>query len=250
MKKTRIILNSLLTTCFLSSTLAYSTLSNQEEYLYLDNLALECKTDKSSAFHDYMEVYADYFAPLKDQPITFLEIGISFGNSVKMWDRYFTKANLHFIDNTTSQIKYFSPTAHYHYLDQENIQVLSEFARSIPSGFDVIIDDGGHTMSQQKNSFIALFPHVKSGGLYIIEDLHTSYWKDFFGGSGNLLKSGPGTAVGFFTDLVDDLNYTGALTTSASFRRLSEEEKSKLTDYQKNIYSISFYKSMCFIRKR
>jgi hypothetical protein len=47
---------------------------------------------------------------------------------------------------------------------------------TIDGPLDLIIDDGGHTMRQQQTSFGFLFRHLKVGGIYIIEDLHTSRW--------------------------------------------------------------------------
>lgn len=48
--------------------------------------------------------------------------------------------------------------------------------------FDILIDDGGHTMKQQIVTFNEVFPSIKDGGLYLCEDLHTSYWQNYGGG--------------------------------------------------------------------
>ena len=68
--------------------------------------------------------------------------------------------------------------------------------------FDVVVDDGGHSMEQQLTSFRVLFPLLRPGGIYVIEDLDTSY-QEFFGG-------GPpgkaGTTVAFLKELIDSLN--------------------------------------------
>lgn len=45
--------------------------------------------------------------------------------------------------------------------------------------YDIIIDDGSHMVRHVIASFEALFPYLRRGGLYIIEDLHTSYWKRY-----------------------------------------------------------------------
>ena len=47
---------------------------------------------------------------------------------------------------------------------------------------DVVLDDGGHTMEQQINSLIALFPTLSNGGTYLCEDTHTSYFPAHGGG--------------------------------------------------------------------
>jgi len=58
--------------------------------------------------------------------------------------------------------------------DQENVDVLRNLT-SRYGPFDIIVDDGGHTMKQQIASFRTLFPAMKPGGLYFLEDLGTSF---------------------------------------------------------------------------
>jgi hypothetical protein len=45
--------------------------------------------------------------------------------------------------------------------------------------FDIIVDDGGHTMKQQRLSFDNLWKHVAPGGVYLCDDTHTSYWSEY-----------------------------------------------------------------------
>lgn len=160
---------------------------NQDEYRYLDDIALRTGADKGSHFHNYTEIYAKYFGPIKEKPIKFLEIGIYKGASVKLWEEYFKNADLHFMDITFQYAEYYSARSHYHLCNQESIPELEKFIQEAGGEFDIILDDGGHTMSMQITSLTKLFPHVKSGGMYIIEDLHTSYWSSF--GGGNPAKS-------------------------------------------------------------
>ena len=89
-----------------------------------------------------------------------------------------------------------------HYGSQENVTFLQS-VRSETGYFDIIIDDGGHTMTQQLISLQQLLPTVKSGGLYFIEDLQTSYMPSF--GGGYLLNT---TTIEFIKRLVDDLQET------------------------------------------
>lgn len=219
-------------------------LANPEEYRYLDALALQSGADKGSNYHNYTEVYAQYFAPLKDRPIKFLEIGIYQGSSVKLWESYFKQADLHFIDITFSEVQYYSPRSHYHLANQENPRDLEKFIRAAGGDFDIILDDGGHTMNMQIVSFKTLFPHLKSGGLYIIEDLHTSYWPSFGGGENR------GTTVSFLKSLIDELNFVGNRTTRASHRDLAPSLLDSLSPYQREIESIHFYDSLAIIIKR
>lgn len=226
-------------------------LVDETEYLYLDQIALEVGTDKSSSFHNYTRIYSQYFSKYQKAPIKFLEIGIQYGNSVKLWERYFPNADLHFIDINPNQIRYFSTRSHYHFIDQTDRKGLFDFGMLVGGDFDVILDDGGHRMDQIIISFQSLFPFLKSGGLYIIEDLHTSYWSIYGSyGTPEKPKAGPGTAIQFFKDLIDDMNYTGARTWCADSNKVPPDLENTLHIYQKEIESIHFYKSLCIIIKK
>jgi hypothetical protein len=218
-------------------------LYNQEEYHYLNGIALTTEADKGSHCHNYTEFYSQYFSPLREKPIKFLEIGIFKGASVQMWEKYFPHADLHFIDITFQNVEHFSNRSHYHLCDQSNPHQLKQFIQLTGGDFDVILDDGGHTMTQQITSFCTLFPHIKSGGMYIIEDLHTSYWTSYGGG-------GPDSTVNFLKTLIDEVNHVGAKTGRASHLNLSPAILSELNIYQKQIYSIHFYDSAVIIIKR
>lgn len=230
--------------------MAFGALKNNEEYRYMDDLALAAGADKASSYHNYTRVYSQYFAPLKNEPIKFLEIGVYKGASVNLWEHYFTNADLHFMDIDFSRQEYISQNVSYHNVNQEDAAALDAF-RKVEGEFDIILDDGGHTMKQQITSLIYLITAVKSGGMYIIEDLHTSYWKGF-GGYGNPLNplAGPGCTTEFLKALVDCINYPGARTTKANFDLLPPEIYNNLNYWQKNIESIHFYDSICIIIKR
>lgn len=232
------------------NTYSYQVQSD-EEYLLMDTLAIEAGADKSSNFHDYTRIYSNYFKDIKNQPITFLEIGIYKGASVKLWEDYFPYADLHFIDINPSSIVYHSSRSHYHFIDQKNIAQLQSFAQSLNKGFDIIIDDGGHTMEMQINSFIALFPYVKSGGLYIIEDLHTSYWKEYGGGGSKAIpKTNKYSTIEFLKSKIDDLNFIGAHTGRAKTFNRSQDLINQLDLWKKSIRSMHFYDSVCIIIKK
>ncbi len=216
------------------------------DYILLDALAVEAGTDKSSISHNYTKIYAKYFSAFKDKPIKFLEIGIFQGNSVKLWENYFSEAELHFIDIVAHPNQYQSGRSHYHYLDQGNPLDLGKFFQESGGQFDVIIDDGGHLMQQQILSFLMLFPALKSGGLYVIEDLHTSYWQEY-GGGGSMLhpNPSPGSTIEFLKKIIDDLNYTGARTSCADHNKTPLDIRLNLSYIQESLQSLHFYKSLC-----
>jgi demethylmacrocin O-methyltransferase len=91
-----------------------------------------------------------------------------------MWEAYFPNAHIYGMDIV-------DPSAHdtdritTYIADQGDRNHLQGFIDAHGSEFDIVIDDGGHTMEQQQTSFGLLFPHVRPGGLYVIEDVHTSF---------------------------------------------------------------------------
>lgn len=238
------------TTSFFGFGLEYNTLNEDAAYRYLDEIALESGTDKSSSFHNYTKIYATYLEKYQASPIKFLEIGIQYGYSAKLWEKYFKEAELHFFDIDLNQVIFNSPRCHYHKVDQTDSSGLIKLAHDVGGNFDIILDDGGHRMDQILITFKSLFPFLKKGGLYIIEDTHTSYWFSH-GGYGTLDKpqSGPDTAIQFFKNLIDDLNYTAARTACAG-KMVPPNIEEELSLYQKDIKSIHFYKGLCIIIKR
>jgi hypothetical protein len=139
----------------------------------LNDLGLKYGTDKSSRVHGYLNIYEKYLGELKDKPISFMEIGMLHGASINVWQDYFTQAQLYGIDykrrrlRQTARVKSFCA-------DQANREQLAKIVKETGQ-IDIIIDDGGHQMRQQQISLGFLFPYIKSNGLYIIEDLHTSW---------------------------------------------------------------------------
>jgi trans-aconitate methyltransferase len=129
------------------------------------------RTDKIS--HGYLQVYDPLFMSL-DSVSNVLEIGVYNGDSLRLLQNYFPNSNIYGFDLT--------PPKDHHYNDrfkvllgnQEDRDDLNHIFNSIDGDLDLIIDDGGHTMRQQQTSFGFLFRRLKNGGVYILEDLHTS----------------------------------------------------------------------------
>jgi len=117
--------------------------------------------------------------------------------------------------------------------DQDNKDSLSEIARLIPE-IDILIDDGGHTMNQQINTFQVFFDKVASDGIYLCEDLHTSYWASHFGGYKN-----KHSFIEFSKDLIDQMHAWHS----------KEPRKFKLTDLTTSIYGLHYYDSVLVIEK-
>lgn len=202
----------------------------------LDQLAIQHGTDKSSLAHNYVSRYEIYLDSYRDINFNFLEIGIYNGSSLKTWKDYFTKAKIFGLDINDDCKIYQEDRVEVRIGDQSD----PEFLRGVnkeAGGFHVIVDDGGHSWKQQIVSFETLFPLLSPGGLYFIEDMHTSYvdkWNDYH-------ISG----VEFFKSLVDSVNIYGK-----SFVGYTEIGNQPMSYYERNIDFIHFYKSLIVISKK
>lgn len=168
----------------------------------LDDLAITHKSDKSSRYHNYAVKYDKILSPYMHTFTDVLEIGVSQGQSTRMWTDYFNKATIHAADiNKASAIcQQYSNRIKFHLIDQRNRAQLKNLEQYSP--FDLIIDDGNHYWMEQILTFETLFPYVRSGGIYIVEDTTTSYWKEY--------KNNPISPVEYFKKLVDEVNLKGA----------------------------------------
>lgn len=123
--------------------------------------------------HGYTMAYERLLGPRVSEQLRLLEIGIYRGASVRMWYEYLPNAKIIAFDRldfrhmANDRVTIFRG-------DQENREHLQVLIDNSLGNFDVIIDDGGHRMSQQQVSFGRLFSSLKPGGIYCIEDLHTS----------------------------------------------------------------------------
>ena len=140
------------------------------------------KTDKEPAMHNFIDVYKRHFDPIRDSVTRVFEIGIFNGASHKMWKCYFDSAEVYGIDiRPKPWVEKLG--IHTYIANQANREDLQTFIDSSGGQFDIIIDDGGHRMNHQQVSLGFLFKHLKPGGLFIIEDVHTSIPK-FYDGFG------------------------------------------------------------------
>lgn len=140
----------------------------------LNDIGLKLGADKSSRFHNYLDFYQSQL-PDRSFKGRLLEIGVMDGLSVRMWREYYPDAEIIGID--------IKDMSHMHNSDwkvPESVKLLTldgTKAKDMkPLGkFDIIIDDGSHYWSEQQKSFDLLYPQLNKGGVYILEDLWTSY---------------------------------------------------------------------------
>lgn len=182
----------------------------------------------------YFEIYHLHFERFRNKEIILLEIGIFQGGSLQMWKSYFgPQAKIYGIDINPECKKLEEDNISIFIGSQSDREFLREIKNKIPE-IDILIDDGGHTMGQQIATFEELYDHVKPDGIYLCEDVHTSYWLEYGGG-----YKRRGTFVEFSKDLIDQLN---------AFH--SEQWKFKPTSFTSHTNSMHFYDSVLIIEKK
>jgi hypothetical protein len=126
----------------------------------------------------YLELYEQYFGPLRDKEIKLLELGVATGISMVMWRDYFVNGTIAGLDFSPLYRPEVSDSRIHIYQGlQTDTKLLTSIAREIaPDGFDIIVDDCSHIGEFTKISFWHLFTHhLKPGGIYAIEDWGTGY---------------------------------------------------------------------------
>lgn len=192
----------------------------------LDEIGIEFGTDKSSKGHNYLPYYEMFFAPLRDKSIKILEIGVWEGASLKMWETYFKKAIITGFD-IDEKGQYRSERINTFKGNQDSFFDLEDVSKQYGE-FDIITDDGSHEATHMRKSFETLFPLLKSGGLYCIEDCLCSYDKERWGRDESIID--------FIKNKVDDVQMDGIISNYEICANKHEQVKKYQANYwQKNI---------------
>lgn len=209
----------------------------------LDEIMLSVRTDKASLYHNYTPVYEYYFEPLRDKEIVLLELGIGNiesanreGESLKGWMEYFHNGSCYAIDNNETNV---SRTPRSFLCDQTNKEGLEHLIEGFGNP-DIIIDDASHHLNPTLTSFFILFPLLKSGGLYCIEDVVApAYWTGW-GGDENIWES---YFMNYFFNLCHYINLKRQ-------KNFNPPQDIHIPDWIKEIESIHFHHSQIIIKKK
>ncbi|MEO6133409.1 MAG: class I SAM-dependent methyltransferase [Saprospiraceae bacterium] len=206
----------------------------------LTSLARIYQTDKWGG-HFYTPIYEQWFRSLRYKPVRLLEIGVGGyaklqmgGDSLRMWKSYFPEGTITGIDiYDKSELN--ESRINTYKGDQSDADFLENVSEK-EGPFDIIVDDGSHLQSHILESFKTLFPLLKSGGIYVIEDTQTSYWPKYEG-STREMDTIP-SAMNYFIHRIHEVNKTDWLK-----QDLPKEYPAD------DIASLAFYHNLIFIVK-
>lgn len=193
-------------------------------------------------WHHYFDIYEQYFVRHRGDPVTLLEIGVSQGGSLRMWSEYFgSSARIYGIDIQPGAARYERNGVRIFIGDQADRSFLREVRDEI-GPIDIVLDDGGHKMSQQIVTFEELYPVTKH--LYVVEDTHSSYWPEF--------QDGPCTFVDYARAKVDALYEWHLAPESRTQHRLPPHKRPSVTpvsEFCASTRAIHFYDSVIVFEK-
>jgi cephalosporin hydroxylase len=205
----------------------------------LNDLAVRFRTDKWGA-HRYTQHYQRYLQQFKNDPINLLEIGIGGysragkgGASLRMWKQFFPRAHIYGVD---IEDKSFVDAERITTFigDQSDPASLLDIAERI-GRLDVIIDDGSHRSPHVITTFRTLFPLLRAGGIYAVEDTQSSYWPEWQGSED---LHAPATSMSMLKALADGLNFEEFVTPGY---------EPSYTD--RNVVAVHFFHNLTIIEK-
>lgn len=209
----------------------------------LNEIAIKHNCDKSSLHHDYCRIYEPYFIDAVNHRNTAMfrltEIGYLDGASARMWYEWMGLydiglSNLGDINMIDIEPKAPIEGINFIHSDAKDPQLAKN---PLVIGSDIIIDDGSHINADIIATFKNLWPALIPGGLYCVEDLHSSY--DPFYSDSSPRPGERGTAMGFFSRLLHSVN--------SDF--IEEQYKDEMFLYD-DIDYIHFYKELVIIKKK
>jgi demethylmacrocin O-methyltransferase len=205
----------------------------------LSEIAKIYPTDKDFTHNYYNGVYEKYLSPIKDEVKLLCEIGIGgfwgdvgwvHGNSLKVFRDYFKNAEILGLDIAKFEITDLERIT-IDWIDQSKRELVEEYSKKL-SNYDIILDDGSHNVYDQQITLAHFFKSLKSGGIYVLEDLHSSIEVNI---PEKTAMWGWGVP-GFITplELLENFQKTGKIVTE----HLTKEEEEYL---QENIKSVEIF---------
>jgi hypothetical protein len=198
-----------------------------------DNLERHC-----GKWESYFSVYEFYLSKYRYRCPSVVEVGICRGGSAEMWQKYFGNgATITGIDVDPNVANFVTPGCEQVLGDQGSPEFWDTFWDG-RDDVDVLIDDGGHYPTQQIVTLQKCWPHIKPGGVLIVEDTHTNYWAEY-GGS----LSSPRSFLAYAKQITDTVN--------VDHWRGADRNPNSLAfaEFFKDLTSVTFVDSMVIFTK-
>ena len=147
----------------------------------LNEVFIHFTTNKGSHFfsdnikhsgHGYDAFYEKLFKENRTKNLNIMEFGIHHGDSLAALSSYFPNANIVGVDKNPFSTNYKSKrirTLHCDVSSEKNLESLSNY---LNKDYDYIIDDASHNPIHQKLTLFSMFQNLKSGGIFVIEELN------------------------------------------------------------------------------
>jgi len=198
----------------------------------LENIFKESKrqTIKHST---YFDAYTEALGKFKGKDIVFVEIGILGGGSLEAWRKYFGKNSRIIGVDINPELKGALEKDGFEIFigDQAEPGFWNDFFAKV-GNVDVILDDGGHSYKQQISTFHHTIDHINDGGMLIVEDAHTSYFRSFG-----------------FPSRYSFIEFSKKLADKINLRFFNKSVKNEGIDYAARIFSVQFFESIVVFHK-
>ncbi len=205
-------------------------------------------TDKHA--HGYLPYYRRHLGPRRLRKNLIIEIGVGSpegdpagyrkpdpGGSLYLWRDYFCRSNIVGVDLYEKQIR-LGPRVRFIRADQSSPAELQNVIDQVGNP-DVVIDDGSHIGEHIVTTFRTLFPSVAPGGVYVIEDLATSYYASHRGGH----PPPPISGIGLLQSLVSSVQ-----ASDTTFERYPEWGPAPTPELP-GVRAVHVYPGIAFIEK-
>ena len=198
----------------------------------------------------YLEVYWNHFASIRLCEIDILVIGIQNAGSLEIWAKFFPNAkNIIGLENDPkcNDLEFEDPRITV-FVDNTASEHAGTLVSAASSNLGVILYDGSNISADVIRSFLIFFPQLRPGGLYVIEDLHASYWSEWQGGI-----SHPDSSIQFLKLVADVVNFDhwGVNSMRTELFDMIPSTHGFLSENTfAEIESVLFLDSVCVIRKK
>lgn len=178
---------------------------------------------------NFADIYTNLLTPYIGKDMTLVELGVSHGGSLQLWREFLGDKVKIFGLDVAEHCLYKEPQIECMLVDQSKPEDLAKISSIGP--IDLFIDDGSHYSDNQIDTFEVVFPQIKSGGVYVCEDVHTSYRELY-----NMGYKHPGSFIEYCKNIIDSMYHT-------------ESEEIQMNLHTHSILSIEFHFAMVIIRK-